>query len=187
MLTVSFDATFDTPPVLRKYGLAYLGDDPSGFSHWDFAFTKLGDLRKFAEAFGLEYFEQDDQIAHTMDIVLITPDGIISTYWATQWTTEELENALQAASRSAASQHNVNQRRYAFDGTVALINSKSRELTVRHKQISGYMPAMTMPFHVSQSPEGLASGDHIHTGLGVLGETAHLENVAITKRDKEAR
>jgi protein SCO1/2 len=100
LLTVSFDPKYDTPSVLHKYGLAYLGDAPSGFLHWDFASTNSADLRKLAEAFGLEYFEEDDQITHTMDIVLINPDGRISKYWAYQWTPEELEDALREAVRS---------------------------------------------------------------------------------------
>lgn len=100
LLTVSFDPKYDTPPVLRKYGLAYLGDDPSGFSHWDFASTNPADLRKLAEAFGLEYYEEDNQITHTMDIVLINPNGTISKYWDTQWTAEELEEALRQAAAS---------------------------------------------------------------------------------------
>jgi len=100
LLTISFDSKYDTAPVLRKYGLAYLGDDPSGFSHWDFASTTSGDLRKLAEAFGLEYFEEDNQITHTMDIVLINPDGTIAKYWATEWTASELENALRQAAHS---------------------------------------------------------------------------------------
>jgi protein SCO1/2 len=95
LLTISFDPKYDTAPVLRKYGLAYLDDDASGFAHWDFAFTTPGDLRNLAEAFGLEYFEEDNQISHTMNIVLITPDGRVARYWSTEWTASELENALR--------------------------------------------------------------------------------------------
>ena len=51
LLTISFDPKYDTPAVLRKYGLAYLDDDPSGFAHWDFAVPKSGDLRKTGECF----------------------------------------------------------------------------------------------------------------------------------------
>jgi protein SCO1/2 len=100
LLTVSFDPKYDTPPVLRKYGLAYLNNDPSGFSHWDFASANPGDLKKLAEAFGLEYFDEDNQITHTMVIVLINPDGTISKRWSTQWTAAELEDALRESSRS---------------------------------------------------------------------------------------
>ena len=106
LLTVSFDPKYDTAPVLRRYGLAYLDNDASGFSHWDFASAAPGDLRKFADAFGLVYFEQDNQIAHSMDIVLISPQGTIAKYWSTDWTTKELEDALrqQAAQSASATQ-----------------------------------------------------------------------------------
>jgi protein SCO1 len=94
-VTISFDPKYDTPPVLRKYGLAYLDNDPAGFSHWDFASTNPGDLRKIADAFGLEYFEEDNQISHSMVIVLISPEGTVAKYWSTDWTTAELEDALR--------------------------------------------------------------------------------------------
>jgi len=95
LLTISFDPKYDKPPVLRKYGLAYLDNDPSGFAHWDFASTTPGDLRQLANAFGLEYIEEDNQISHTMNIVLIAPDGTVARYWSTKWTAAELENALR--------------------------------------------------------------------------------------------
>jgi protein SCO1/2 len=95
LVTISFDPKYDTPPVLRKYGLAYLDNDPAGFSHWDFASTNAGDLRKIADAFGLEYFEEDNQIAHSMVIVLMSPEGTVAKYWSTEWTTVELEDALR--------------------------------------------------------------------------------------------
>jgi len=95
LVTISFDPKYDTPPVLRKYGLAYLDNDPTGFSHWDFASTNAGDLRKIADAFGLEYFEEDNQISHSMVIVLMSPEGTVAKYWSTEWTTVELEDALR--------------------------------------------------------------------------------------------
>ena len=102
LVTISFDPKYDTAPVLRKYGLAYLDNDPAGFSHWDFASTNSGDLRKIADAFGLEYFEEDNQISHTMDIVLISPEGKIMKYWATEWTTAELEDALRQQAKTVS-------------------------------------------------------------------------------------
>jgi protein SCO1/2 len=95
LLSISFDPKYDTAPVLRKYGLAYLDNDPSGFAHWDFASTTPGDLRRLANAFGLEYIEEDKQISHTMNIVLIAPDGTVARYWSTAWTAAELEKALR--------------------------------------------------------------------------------------------
>ena len=101
LITISFDPKYDTPPVLRKYGLAYLDNNPTGFSHWDFASTNASDLKKLADAFGLEYFEEDNQISHTMDIVLISPEGKVVKYWGTKWTTPELEAALRQQAKSA--------------------------------------------------------------------------------------
>lgn len=101
LLTITFDPKYDTAPVLRKYGLAYLDNDPSGFAHWDFAYANPNDLRKIADAFGLEYYEEENQISHSMDIVLISPDGAVAKYWATEWTTPELEDALRREAKQS--------------------------------------------------------------------------------------
>ena len=97
LLTISFDPDYDTPAVLRKYGMAYLKDDTSGFSHWDFATTSPDDLHLLSEAFGLIYIEEDNQISHSMNIVLISPEGKVVKSWPFEWTREELEDALRGA------------------------------------------------------------------------------------------
>ncbi|MGA9801688.1 MAG: SCO family protein [Terriglobales bacterium] len=97
LLTISFDPKYDSPAVLRKYGLAYLDGDESGFTHWDFASTNPADLRRLAKAFGLEYQEEDNQISHSMSIVLIAPDGTVAKFWSTDWTWTELMENLQHA------------------------------------------------------------------------------------------
>jgi len=102
LLAITLDPKYDTPEVLRKYGLAYLDGDASRFSHWDFAATSADTLEKLAGAFGLSYQEADNQISHTMNIVLIAPDGTISKYWTTDWTRAELEDALRQAARKAS-------------------------------------------------------------------------------------
>ena len=102
LLTISFDPKYDTPAVLLKYGLAYLDGDQSGFSHWDFASTNPGDLARVAQAFGLQYEEEDNQISHNMSIVLIAPDGTVTKFWSTDWTWTELtENMRKAAHPNA--------------------------------------------------------------------------------------
>jgi protein SCO1/2 len=105
LLMVSFDPQYDTPAVLRKYGMAYLQDDASGFSHWDFASAPPDKLRALANAFGLVYIEEENQISHTMNIVLIAPDGTVSRYWSADWTAAELEDALRKAAHSAPARH----------------------------------------------------------------------------------
>jgi len=102
LVTISFDPKYDTPPVLRKYGLAYLDNHAEGFAQWDFATAGASDMHKLADAFGLEYYEEDNQITHSMDIVLVSPEGRVARYWATQWTTAELEDALRRQVKSSA-------------------------------------------------------------------------------------
>jgi protein SCO1 len=97
LLTISFDPDYDTPAVLRKYGMAYLKDDASGFDHWDFATTSPDDLHLLSEAFGLIYIEEDNQISHSMNIVLIGPDGTVVKSWPFEWTPAELEDAMKKA------------------------------------------------------------------------------------------
>ncbi|MGA2003586.1 MAG: SCO family protein [Terriglobales bacterium] len=99
LLTISFDPKYDTPAVLRKYGLTYLNGDEAGFKHWDFASTNQSDLHSLAQAFGLQYAEDGDLITHTMNIVLIAPDGTVANYWGTNWTWTELMESLQHAAR----------------------------------------------------------------------------------------
>jgi len=100
LLTISFDPKYDTAPVLRKYGLAYLDNQAEGFAHWDFASADPADMRKIADTFGLEYFEEDNQISHSMDIVLLTSKGTVARYWSTEWTAAELESALRQQANS---------------------------------------------------------------------------------------
>jgi len=101
LLTISFDSKYDTPPVLRRYGLAYLDNHAEGFSHWDFACADPADMAKIAEDFGLEYFEEDNQITHSMNIVLLNPAGAVAQFWTNEWTTEELERSLLEQAKSS--------------------------------------------------------------------------------------
>ncbi len=102
LLTISFDPKYDTPAVLRKYGLNYLDGDENGFAHWDFASTNPDEMHRLAEAFGLEYGGDENQITHSMVIVLIAPDGTVSNYWSTNWTWTELMASLQHAAHGRA-------------------------------------------------------------------------------------
>jgi protein SCO1 len=96
LLSISLDPSYDTPAVLRKYGLAYLGGDPSGFAHWEFAVSSPDDLKQLASAFDLVYYEQDNQIVHSMDTVLIAPDGTVARTWTdNDWTTADMLSAIQ--------------------------------------------------------------------------------------------
>jgi protein SCO1/2 len=96
LLSISIDPKYDTPPVLRKYGLAYLNEDPKGFTRWQFTVPSPENLRKLADAFGLVYVEEDNQISHTMSTVLIGSDGKLAKTWImSDWTVAEAMTAIQ--------------------------------------------------------------------------------------------
>jgi protein SCO1/2 len=95
-ISVSMDPKYDSAPVLRKYGLAYLANNPAGFANWDFVFSDPNGLRTLAGALDLEYEEQSGQIGHTMVIALIGKDGKLAKDWGSQWNIEELEAALMS-------------------------------------------------------------------------------------------
>ena len=96
LISVSIDPKFDTPPVLRKYGLAYLGGDETKFQHWSFTVPSPENLKRLAEAFALIYEEEDNQIAHSMSTVLIGPDGRLIKEWnVSDWSAAEAVGAIR--------------------------------------------------------------------------------------------
>jgi len=98
LISVSIDPSYDTPPVLRKYGLAYLENDATGFQHWDFVSTTPGDLKELADAFGLEFYEQDNQIAHSMSTVLLARNGTVAKTWpGNEWKTSDVLASIRQA------------------------------------------------------------------------------------------
>jgi protein SCO1 len=98
LLSVTLDPIYDTPPVLRKYGLAYLNNNPAGFDHWEFLATAPDDLQPLATEFGLEYSVQDNQIAHSMNTILIGSDGKVVKQWpGNDWKADEVVAAMRQA------------------------------------------------------------------------------------------
>lgn len=98
LISITLDPDYDKPPVLRQYGLAYLDDKATEFSHWEFADTTPADLKKLAAAFGLEYTAEDNQITHTMQTTLIGPDNKVAQIWeGSGWNPEEVANSVKAA------------------------------------------------------------------------------------------
>jgi protein SCO1/2 len=98
LLSISIDPAFDTPAVLRKYGLAYMSGDASGFAHWEFAVPSADDLKQLASAFDLVYYQQDNQIVHSMATILLAPDGTVARTWTdNDWTTPDMLSAISQA------------------------------------------------------------------------------------------
>jgi protein SCO1/2 len=71
------------------------------------------------------------------------------------------------------------QRHYALQGQVISVTPDHREATIKHEEITGFMPAMTMPYKVRDAKllDGIAPGDLITARLVVVPNDAYLAEV----------
>ena len=81
LLSITLDPNYDKPPILREYGLSYLEHDSKGFEHWDFVSTTPADLQKLTGSFGLSFSEQNSQISHSLNTILLAADGTVADMW----------------------------------------------------------------------------------------------------------
>ena len=103
LITITMDPRYDTPAVLRKYGLGYIGNDTAGFEHWDFAATSPADLQRLATAFGLEYSEKDNLITHNTSTTLLAPDGTVAESWSgTDWTVSQVVTEMRKVENASS-------------------------------------------------------------------------------------
>ena len=75
-------------------------------------------------------------------------------------------------------------QRYALKGKVISIDKPTREVTVDHEAIPGFMGAMEMPYPVADTKtlEQIATGDEITADLVVTDGRPALEKVVVTKK-----
>jgi protein SCO1/2 len=71
------------------------------------------------------------------------------------------------------------QRTYTLQGQVQSLDTPRKLVTVKHEDIKGFMPAMTMPYEVADAKllDGLAPGDLINAKLIVFSNGAHLVEI----------
>jgi len=71
------------------------------------------------------------------------------------------------------------QRTFTLQGQVQSLDTARKLVTVKHEEIVGFMPAMTMPYEVADSKalDGLAAGDLINAKLVVFSNGAHLVEI----------
>jgi protein SCO1/2 len=75
-------------------------------------------------------------------------------------------------------------REYQLHGQVLAVRATEREAVIRHGDIKGFMPGMTMPFRVKDAKwlDGLAPGDIVDATLVVQGSDAWLSRITRTGR-----
>src|SRR5437870_5830495 len=71
------------------------------------------------------------------------------------------------------------ERTYTLQGQVVSIDSNRRQATIKHEEIKGFMPAMTMPYKVREAKwlDAVQPGDLISATLVVVANDAYLINV----------
>ena len=74
------------------------------------------------------------------------------------------------------------QQAYTLDGQVLSIQTAQKQLTIRHGEIKGLMPAMTMPYTVRNAKllAGVKPGDLIQATLVVVSNDAYLSSLKKT-------
>jgi protein SCO1 len=85
MLSISIDTDYDTPAVLRAYGLQHL-ETAAQFRQWEFATGAADGIHKVAEFFGLKYWNDSGQIQHSLVTALVGPNGkVAKIYRGNDW------------------------------------------------------------------------------------------------------
>ena len=76
------------------------------------------------------------------------------------------------------------EKHYPLSGEVISIDPAHKAVTVKHGDIPGLMPGMTMGYDVADPHqlEGLQPGDTVSADLVVVDDRGHLEKVALVKK-----
>jgi protein SCO1 len=79
----------------------------------------------------------------------------------------------------AAACRTSDERTYPLQGQVLSLEPARKQLTIKHEEIKGFMPAMTMPYEVRDEKllSGLAPGDLINATLVVVSNGAYLSTI----------
>jgi protein SCO1/2 len=87
--------------------------------------------------------------------------------------------SLLLAIAAAACVKSSDQRQYTLQGQVISVTANHQEATIKHEEITGLMPAMTMPYKVRDAKllDGVAPGDLITARLIVVPNDAYLADV----------
>jgi protein SCO1/2 len=70
-------------------------------------------------------------------------------------------------------------KEYKLQGQILALSKDGKEANIKHEDIAGFMPAMTMPYHVRDAKDfnGIAPGDLINATLVVVSNDAYLKDV----------
>lgn len=72
LLSITVDPEYDTPRVLHAYRTRHA---PDSTARWEFATGTPEQIKAVSQFFGLSYWQEKDQIIHSLRTSVITPDG----------------------------------------------------------------------------------------------------------------
>jgi protein SCO1/2 len=97
LLSISFDSSFDTPPMLSGYARFYRGDDTN---RWLFAVAATNTLAALAPKVDLNIWREGGSLSHNMRTVVLEPGGkIFRQFNGNGWTPAQLADAITEAAR----------------------------------------------------------------------------------------
>jgi len=87
--------------------------------------------------------------------------------------------SLRLALALSACNKQPDERTFTLQGQVQSLDPARKIVVVKHGEIKGFMPAMTMPYEVQEAKalDGLAPGDLVNATLVVLSNGAYLTNI----------
>ena len=102
LITVSFDPSYDTPPVLRSYGGAHTGRyTQETFTHWDFAAPSLAELPKMEQWFDVGVTPAGAVLQHSLATVIVGSEGKVLAFYPTnEWTVTEALKVIHDAAQT---------------------------------------------------------------------------------------
>ena|SRR5258708_3625396 len=80
---------------------------------------------------------------------------------------------------SAVACSTPDERKFTLQGQVLSVEPARKMVTIKHEEIKGFMPAMTMPYEVRNENllDGLAPGDLVNATLVVVSNGAYLSTI----------
>jgi len=97
LLSVSFDPSFDTPPVLAAHAKV-VGADPRV---WHFATGERDSIDRLASQFGVSIIREGtsaESVTHNLRTAVIGSDGTLQTvFTGNEWTAADLLDAARRA------------------------------------------------------------------------------------------
>ena len=93
LLSITVDPEYDTPKVLRDYAAAH----SAGSEQWDYATGTKDEAKQIATYFGLQYWQEGDQVIHGLRTAIIGADGkLVKLYRGNEWTPNEIVNEIRS-------------------------------------------------------------------------------------------